>query len=213
MGRIDVYICDISKIKSTGRLLKRYNEIVPRDAANRIYGIKNDAVLRRTVVGELFSRVLLGSRLGIKPGELEVLKTREGKPYLKNHENIFFNLSHSGGKVVCAIGETRLGVDIEKITYARHKVAKKCFCDKEIGILNSSKDLNKEFFRLWTMKEAYLKAEGLGLSIPPKSVDVVSIKSHDFVCAVVDDAYCLSVCAPDKLRVVFHPAGNIMTLN
>lgn len=88
-----------------------------------------------------------------------------GKPEV---EGIYFNLSHSKNMVVCAVSDKPVGCDIEKIAEAPHKVAERFFGENEIKYLAqfSDEEKNKEFYRLWTMKESYIKMTGEGMQLP-----------------------------------------------
>ena len=87
----------------------------------------------------------------------------KGKPCV---EGICFSLSHSGDMVICAVGDKSVGCDIERSAQAREKVAERFFAPEEIEYLSrfSGDMLNREFFRLWTMKESYIKMTGEGLN-------------------------------------------------
>lgn len=88
-----------------------------------------------------------------------------GKP--ETH-GICFNLSHSHDMVVCAVSEKAVGCDIEKITDARKHLAERFFCKEEILHLETfaNTERDSEFFRLWTMKESYMKMTGEGMRLP-----------------------------------------------
>ena len=95
-------------------------------------------------------------------------ETALGKPYLENYPHIHFSLSHSGPWVVCAVGDAPLGVDVEqpRCTMA---IAKRFFCPEELP-----RTEDKDFLlRLWTAKEAFVKALGGGLTIPLDSFRVI----------------------------------------
>lgn len=87
-----------------------------------------------------------------------------GKPGLPGKE-IYFSLSHSGGFVACAVGDTELGIDIQLLTSYREKMAARYFHPAENEFLKRSKDRDGDFTRLWCMKESYVKAHGKGLSM------------------------------------------------
>jgi len=97
--------------------------------------------------------------------EPELFKNEKGKPYIKN-SNIFFNISHSGQYVVLAQSSYEIGVDIQKHKKQNLDVARRFFAKSEYEHLMSVNDKNKEFFRLWTLKESYMKALGKGFSLP-----------------------------------------------
>ena len=97
--------------------------------------------------------------------EQEIKIGRYGKP---ETEGIHFNLSHSKNMVVCAVSESMIGCDIEKISKLPEKVADRFFGENEIKHLKqiSEEKRSEEFFRLWTMKESYIKMTGEGLHLP-----------------------------------------------
>lgn len=101
-----------------------------------------------------------------------VIKIGEhGKPEL---EGFYFNLSHSGDMVLCAVSEKPVGCDIEKIEVPALKIAKRFFTENENQYLENVGEDRKaeEFFRLWTMKEAYVKMTGEGLTCSLKDFEV-----------------------------------------
>lgn len=87
-----------------------------------------------------------------------------GKPQI---DNFYFNLSHSKDMVVCAVSERAVGCDIECIGEMREGIAERYFTPNEIIHLNQYKNEEKrdEFYRLWTMKESYMKMTGEGMSL------------------------------------------------
>lgn len=100
---------------------------------------------------------------GASPEDIQI--NPNGKPISKN---IHFNLSHSGHWAICAVGEKRVGCDIEKITEEPKGLAERFFHPNEAELLNAcEKERRREtFFRLWTLKESYIKMTGEGLHLP-----------------------------------------------
>ena len=94
-----------------------------------------------------------------------------GKPYVDPDCGLRFNLSDSPGLVVCLIARgTEVGVDIEPCEHAEDiaQLALEVFSPQELaqlGVLNEAEKLDRAL-SLWTLKEAYIKARGLGLSLP-----------------------------------------------
>ena len=81
----------------------------------------------------------------------------------------FFNLAHSGSKVICAVSSYEVGCDVEMKCCDGLKIAKRFFHEKEFEYLKSirtKEQQDKEFLRLWTMKEAFVKATGEGIAMP-----------------------------------------------
>ena len=87
------------------------------------------------------------------------------RPFLE--EPIDFNISHSAGNVVCAIGENiNLGIDIEELRNIRFKDFNKVMTPEQLQNIENSRDSLRSFYKLWTIKESIVKADGRGMSIP-----------------------------------------------
>jgi 4'-phosphopantetheinyl transferase len=94
-----------------------------------------------------------------------------GRPLLS--ENIDFNISHSGNYVMCALSdEGNIGVDIEEIKAIDVTQFKKFITSDELALIQNSENSLTEFYELWAKKEAVMKAEGRGLSIPLKDIKI-----------------------------------------
>lgn len=125
-------------------------------------------------------RAIVASYLETTPAALRFSYTEFGKPRLEgsqNNRDLSFNLSHSGGLLLIAVAAARdVGVDIETIddSVRTAEVAKSFFSTNEIASLERlPRSLQiAGFFHCWTRKEAYIKARGMGLSIPLDSFDV-----------------------------------------
>jgi len=127
----------------------------------------------------LLGRYLIRSVLSqyterIAPAEWRFHENDYGKPFIdpgQNFNSLFFNLSHSGNRLVLAVARHEfIGVDIERSDKRRRvaKISARFFSSQEVKdllALNGDQQLNR-FYELWTLKEAYIKACGLGLAIP-----------------------------------------------
>lgn len=98
------------------------------------------------------------------PAEAEVAKTVLGKPYLARYPGVQFNLSHSGPWGVCALSGAPVGVDVELPRPLKYDLARRFFTQAEQIYL--AQRPQREFFRLWTRKESFIKALGKGLTLP-----------------------------------------------
>lgn len=121
-------------------------------------------------------RDILGRYLHCKPGELTFSINQYGKPVLKSHK-LEFNLSHSSDFVLVAVTQGRkVGVDVERIRQgiSSYVIARQYFSKSEVAELEALPLEKREvaFFTCWTRKEAYIKAQGSGLSLPLESFDV-----------------------------------------
>ena len=84
-----------------------------------------------------------------------------------------FNLTHTEGLVLCAVGNQPVGCDAEIIKKAPRGVAERFFCEAEKAVLNTAKTTYDDvFYRLWTMKESYIKMTGEGMSLPMDAFEI-----------------------------------------
>lgn len=101
-----------------------------------------------------------------RPIELVMDYGEKGKPYLREYP-LFFNLSHSGEYVACAVSDREIGVDIQKCSYTNViGIAKRFFSEEECGALEAcetGEERQQFFYRLWVRKEAYGKLLGKGI--------------------------------------------------
>lgn len=141
---------------------------------------------REYVVAHGLLREVLSRELDCPPERVRFARSSTGKPELAfEHESsaLRFNLTHARGLVGCAVVVGRqLGFDIEPLAVpAPLEVAEHYFCPSELAGLNALAPHSRHvrFYQLWTLKEAYLKATGLGLSLPLHSFSVDPDAEHD----------------------------------
>lgn len=123
-----------------------------------------------------YLRDVLTRYLHCEPDQMDFSTNAHGKPSLRGHQ-WEFNMSHSGDLALIAISqECKVGVDVERIRsgISSHVIAQQYFSKSEVAELQSLPLEQREsaFFTCWTRKEAYIKAQGLGLSLPLESFDV-----------------------------------------
>ncbi len=99
-------------------------------------------------------------------GPFQMEYQEKGKPFLTNRPDIHFNLSHSGSYVCCAAADEPVGVDIEKKADLKEKIAKRFFTWEDNQRLLDAKPEEKKdlFFRMWSIKESYIKFTGQGMT-------------------------------------------------
>ncbi|MBR1443357.1 MAG: 4'-phosphopantetheinyl transferase superfamily protein [Firmicutes bacterium] len=112
--------------------------------------------------------ILMTNAVGIE-SEKDLIFSDKGKPILKGGPA--FNLSHSGKQCVLAIGESNVGVDIEVLDISNLDIASAVYTNSEQEWM--AEDNLDRFHKLWTWKESVMKATGLGMSLHPKSFEVL----------------------------------------
>lgn len=116
-------------------------------------------------------RTGLSGEHGIDVGNDDIIKNAWGKPLLKDHPDIYFNVSHCKGGVALSISSFRTGIDIEKVRPFSVTTARKILTDNECDTIKNSVCPELDFFRLWTLKESYIKALGTGMSYPLQKIN------------------------------------------
>lgn len=120
-------------------------------------------------------RTILGNYLVCPARSLEFISQLHGKPVLKSSDHrqgsLSFNLSHTKGLLVVAVAiGTEIGVDVEFQNKPKDwtGIAKRYFTEEENDWFLCLPDAERSaaFYDIWTMKEAAMKADGRGLSIP-----------------------------------------------
>lgn len=129
-----------------------------------------------------------------------------GKPKVAGCKE--FSISHSGGYVVMAVSDFPVGIDIERHKRENYSgLAKVAFHGEEQHFINNSDFQKTDFFKLWTLKESYMKALGRGFNLSPKSFYLkitdnqifLSEKGHwkfSVITSVPD--YTISVCSREE---------------
>ncbi|MCJ7695392.1 MAG: 4'-phosphopantetheinyl transferase superfamily protein [Anaerolineaceae bacterium] len=133
-------------------------------------------------------RRILSNYVGVDQGQIKFDINQFGKPFIRNKLGaleIQFNLTHSEDRAVLALTPTRnIGVDIEFIhPFTEYeKLAANYFSPEEKEDLESSEGPSKlnAFYKLWTRKEAFLKAIGKGLSFPLNDFSMLGKTSFEF---------------------------------
>ncbi len=153
--------------------LALYQRSLSPDEISRVERLQNPADQRRFVARRGILRSLLSSYLESRPADILFTYTAYGKPMLniQDQSNVLrFTLSHTSDHALFAVSQGRdVGIDIEQIPYSfdYEQIAGSLFATEEYALLCALPlpQRNTAFFRLWTCKEAYIKAGGLGLSL------------------------------------------------
>jgi len=180
-GRLDLWYVD-AEAAAEAHMLEVYRRWLPPDEVARAdkFRVEKDRTL--ALVSRAMVRTALSYYSGIDPLAWRFRTNSFGKPSIAEpvaaqlEQPLRFNVSHTKGMAVCAIvaGEQLdtddVGVDVEDLQRrrVRPELARRFFADSEAEALEAlpSDRRCEAFLEFWTLKEAYIKARGMGLAIP-----------------------------------------------
>jgi 4'-phosphopantetheinyl transferase len=177
-----IHVWCASLVVSAARVQSLLRTLAPDEIsrADRFYFPKDR---ERFIVARGLLRLILSRYLEMEPSQVRFCYGKHGKPALAEgsvDDALRFNLSHSNGLALYAITHGReIGVDIEymRADFPGLEVADQFFSAREVGILRALPPGRRQevFFTLWTLKEAYVKARGGGLTESLAEVDVSAV--------------------------------------
>jgi 4'-phosphopantetheinyl transferase len=155
-------------------LLARYHRVMtPPEAAQQArFHFARDR--HRYLVTRALVRSVLSYYTGVPPETWRFDANRWGRPSISapsGHSRLRFNLSHTTGMILCAVAlGHEVGVDVEDTARKGETVsiAERYFSPSEVRDLRALPEAEQRarFFEYWTLKESYIKARGMGLSLP-----------------------------------------------
>ncbi len=161
VNQIHIGICRNETMDAN--LFERYSSLLSLDIQDRIQAKVYQSDKQALLLGRLLLREYC--KAFVNHFQWSMIRYSDyGKPYLLGGE-FEFNISHSGRYVICSVQKIGLvGIDIEEIKKMNISDFKTIFCEEELLHLNSSKTPQRSFYKIWTRKEAFTKALGIGLS-------------------------------------------------
>lgn len=189
------------ELASDERLMTGYRHYLSDEENARAERRLPGRVRAEFVIGRACLRILLAYALGTEPREVQFEESAYGRPELRSTlRGPSFNVSHSKGTILIALANGRsIGIDTEhidsKINIA--ELAPSVCSPHELKTLMYEPDDDVQrlsFYRCWTRKEAVVKADGRGLSIPLTHFEVQTDSADNFpvVLEETDKPYYLS---------------------
>ena len=156
-----------------GDSYENHCKILSRQERDRIERFALPRVRDESLAARLLVRRVLSSYTDISPADWHFTEAMRGKPFVKSPWENFssFNLAHSANLVVCAVSaDGQIGIDVESLDRMTTGIplARRFFAAAEVEqLVGLPANLQQEsFLQIWTLKEAYIKAIGDGLSMP-----------------------------------------------
>lgn len=174
---VQVFILNIADVDFE-ELLSSFAGRLPQQVIDKARRFRNPQDKVRNLGGEILSRWAIARVSGEYPDKVFECNSN-GKP-LSGKPDLYFNISHSGDYVVVSVSDFETGIDIERLRLNKMKVAKRFFSDEEISNIQKSEDPDAQFSRYWSLKEAYLKYIGTGLTRELNSFTVKEIKNDSY---------------------------------
>lgn len=162
-------------------LRQRLRSLLPPADLERAARLKRSGATERWIVARAALRILLCTRLGCIPEDVQLEVTEHGKPYLPDSA-LRFNLSHSGDRALVALSEDcEVGVDVERPGRNAAAVGR--------SLSDAERASGDDLLQLWCRKEAWAKALGGGLGWTPERFDTTRVDGYALTDLTLDGGY------------------------
>ncbi|WP_022942943.1 4'-phosphopantetheinyl transferase family protein [Psychromonas hadalis] len=177
-NEIHLWIINPQQINATAVL----RAILSLNEQQKVDRYRSDKAKHTALITRAFIRLLLSQYESLSPQQWQFSVSELGKPEVKNATlPLRFNLSHNDEMIICAIClEKDIGCDIENLSrkISVNAIAKRFFSAQEYQLIKATPT---RFFEYWTLKEAFVKATGLGISqgLDTFSFEIKTAKEKD----------------------------------
>ncbi|MCA1453637.1 4'-phosphopantetheinyl transferase superfamily protein [Bradyrhizobium sp. BRP22] len=159
----------------TALVLEQSAALLDAQETNYLARLRHHEDRRSYLAAHAGARLILGHAVGQPPNALQFGPAANGKPVLLDHsKEIDFGLSHARGAVAVAAARMPIGVDVEPLRELDHldSMSELVLAAEEQAVLRKTSKVSRSrlFLRYWTLKEALLKAAGLGFAVSPNTV-------------------------------------------
>ena len=201
-----LYVCRLERIEE--RLFNQLLGCLSKERQYYVLRFRSYEDRLRSLFGTLLTQMELAKQLQCEPSELTFQANKFGKEDLTSHQ-LYFNISHAGHYVVCAIGDRPVGIDIEEKQARDFSLFRSIWTEREKKCFQV--DAMEDFYYLWTAKESYVKWLGTGLSTDLNSIDIgksgsvyqigneVPVQVHTFS---LDEKYQGAVCTDCSIEKI-----------
>lgn len=171
--RCKVYAVSIAEIPAQTDMKVLMDRIDP-EHLTRIRRFRRQEDFLRSLYGEVLVRHVLR---GMGYPDIRIQRTAKNKPFCPDIPQWKFSISHGGAWVAVSVSPFETGVDLEEIKGDCRDVYETVLTKGELDLLRRTAEplQTKEFLRMWTVKEAWLKRTGEGLYRDPKEIDTTAL--------------------------------------
>ena len=174
-------------------LLRTYSQLLSPEETTKQQRFRFEKDRHNALITRAFVRDLLSRYADVSPTDWMFIKGAKDKPEIVDPPiPLRFNISHTNNLIICAVMlNNDIGCDVEntKRTSDVLSIAKYSFSESEVNdlVMQPTAQKTSRFFDYWTLKESYIKAWGLGLSIPLKDFSFKLPESQQENVSCVDD--------------------------
>ena len=181
------------------------------DQQQRIYRFRRWSDRLNALTGQMLAVGHVSNHLGLPARSVQLSTNGHGKPLVKHAMELDFNVSHSGHWVLFASDRQDIGIDVEWVRPVDVcHIGPRILSRREWNALYRCEPSNRIslFYEIWTLKESYVKAKGVGLSMQFNGFDVcedggtlrdiiedTNGQIYTFGRYEIDDGYRAAVCA------------------
>ena len=191
----DLYIAAIDEIPNDD-----FTETISEYRLKKAKNYKNEDDRKLSILSSLLLDKAL-KKHDLSERDMKYTFNAYGKPYFANAEDLHFSISHSGEYAMVVLSDKEIGCDIQQIKDINLSIADRFFTAEERKYVKCTED----FFRIWTLKESFIKAIGKGLALPLNSFSIKGLDSDKSYCEYNRElyefkefdkmtGYCIAVC-------------------
>lgn len=170
---IDIRFADASALSDPARFLAAYAAVTAQ-RREKVDRLRAPEAKRLSLCAGLLLRQTLEAH-GVASEAQRFSEGPHGKPFLPGRPDVCFSLSHSGTRVMCAAARSPVGCDLQLASPRDLRLARRFFTSAENEVIFSQPDEASRtamFYRIWVLKESFLKCIGTGLALPLNAFSV-----------------------------------------
>lgn len=205
MSYFKAYLTDIS-ILCNSEIFNSAYSLMSKERQKKIDGYKfEEGKLLSLGAGLMLRQACIDAGLD---ADEKTIVSPAGKPEFMNYSDVHFSISHSGKYALCMISDCNIGCDIQILEKPRLNIASRFFSEEENQQIEKCKNPQEKeamFFKLWTLKESFVKALGTGIDDNFDKFSIIcnqkiSVKQnfnkkvYSFGNLDFDKGYCASYC-------------------
>ena len=175
----DLYIAGIDEIPNDD-----FTEAISEYRLKKAKNYKNEDDRKLSILSSLLLDKAL-KKHDLSERDMKYTFNAYGKPYFANAEDLHFSISHSGEYAMVVLSDKEIGCDIQQIKNINLSIADRFFTAEERKYVKCTEN----FFRIWTLKESFIKAIGKGLALPLNSFSIKGLDSDKPYCEYNRELY------------------------